>query len=164
MAESAPKPDAATYNAIIGRATLRGIWMTESRFDMKPQALSMGDEMKHDIRSQSADAVVEAESGIVYGFIRFEASSRHKRQRLVNVSAQYFLSYHVDGGCEQDLANLFIERVGRLAAYPYFRALAASLASQAGVQLPPLPIMSFQPRSVEYARDGEPLSLGGPTS
>lgn len=148
-------PDAKAYNAVIGRALLRGIWLMESRFDMKPQALD-GDapELRYDVRTPEAEAVLEP-SGALYGFIEFSASARRKRQRILHVHARYFVSYHVEGGCEQDIAELFVQRVGRLAAYPYFRALAASLSGQAGVAMPPLPIISFQPRSVGYAKSGE---------
>lgn len=148
-------PDAKAYNAVIGRATLRGIWLMESRFDMKPQALD-GDapELRYDVRTPVAEVVNEP-SGTLYGFIEFSASARRKRQRILHVHARYFVSYHIEGGCDDESADLFVQRVGRLAAYPYFRALASSLTGQAGVEMPPLPIISFQPRSVGYAKAGQ---------
>lgn len=156
MSKKAPGTDAKAYNAMIGRTILRGIWMTGSRFDMKPQALEEGEiPLRHEIRSH-VDEVVLEDGGIFYGFIGFEVVSRQKRQRVIHVTAKYFVSYEVAGGCDQATAELFITRVGRLAAYPYFRALAASLVAQAGAQIPPLPIMSFQPRNVEYAKDPSP--------
>jgi hypothetical protein len=157
MAKETAALDAKAYNAVIARTTLRGIWMTESRFDMKPGALDTDEAaLRHEISSEVEEAIIDAE-GVLYGFIRFFASSRHKRQRMIHVTAKYFVTYHVDGGCDQAEADLFIRRVGRLAAYPYFRALVATLGGQAGVQLPPLPIVSFQPRSVHYARDATTL-------
>ncbi len=144
--------DPKVYNAVIARTTLRGIWMTESRFDMKPQALENADvPLKHTVRSQ-VEEVVNGADGVLFGFLRFEATARNKRQRAIHVTAKYFVSYAVEGGCDEMSAKLFIERVGRLAAYPYFRALVSSLVAQAGAQVPPLPIVSFQPRSVDYAR------------
>lgn len=132
----------------------------ESKFDMKPQALDADPAvMRHDIRSSVDEVVVNAE-GSIYGFIHFHAFSRRKRVRVLQVNAKYFVSYHVDGGCDQAKADLFIERVGRLAAYPYFRALVASLVGQAGAQVPALPVMSFQPRSVDYASEGEFAEIG----
>ncbi|MEP9358086.1 hypothetical protein [Sphingomonas sp. KR3-1] len=156
MSSKIPTTDAKTYNAMIGRTTLRGILMTESRFDMKPQALAITHtNLKREVRSH-VDEVVVTPEGVLHGFIRFEMSSRQKRQRMIHVSAKYFVSYLVEGGCAQDTAELFIDRVGRLAAYPYFRALTASLVAQAGAQIPPLPIVSFQPRNVDFAKDSGP--------
>jgi preprotein translocase subunit SecB len=153
MPKAAADADAKAYNAVINRTTLRGIWMMDSRFDMKPQALDGGGPtLRHSVET-NVEEVIAGGDGTLHGFLRFIAYSRHGRQRVISVSARYFVSYHVDGGCTQDMANLFISRVGRLAAYPYFRALVSSLVSQAGAQVPPLPIMSFQPRSIDYARD-----------
>lgn len=151
--ETKAQPDAQAYNLVTGRTTLNGIWMTESRFDLKPEAIDPVEPMRHDVRTEVNEVILDGE-GALYGFIRFSASSRLKRQRVIHVSAKYFVSYYVDGGCEQSLAELFIDRVGRLAAYPYFRALTASLVAQAGVNIPALPIMSFLPRNISFASDG----------
>lgn len=156
MAKAAASADAKAYNEVISRTTLRGLWMMESRFDMKPLALEpSGAGLRHAVESAVEEVIID-EDGSLYGFVRFVASSRHKRQRVIHVSARFFVSYDVAGGCDQNAADLFIGRVGRLAAYPYFRALVASLVSQAGAQVPPLPIMSFLPRSINYAGEGTP--------
>lgn len=156
MATEAPV-SAKDYNGVIGRATLRGIWMTEAKIDVKPQALDADlPALQHEVRTEIAEVVVDSD-GIVYGFIRFAATGKAKRTRVIQITGKYFVSYCVAGGCDQEIADLFMRRVGRLAAYPYFRALAASLASQAGLSMPPLPIMSFQPRNVDYVKGSEPV-------
>lgn len=152
-AREAPPVDAKVYNALTGRATLRGIWMTESRFDMSPEAVEEGVPLTHALRSNDVEVRLE-EDGVIYGFVRFDAASRRKRRRVINVSARYFVSYRVEGGCDLRMAELFMDRVGKLAAYPYFRALVASLVAQAGAQVPTLPILTFQPRNIRYADDG----------
>lgn len=163
MAKNATQVDAApvdakAYNALTGRATLRGIWMTESRFDMSPRALDPEEApLSHSLRTPDVEVTLE-DDGVIYGFVRFEAVSRRKRRRVINVSARYFVSYRVEGGCDQAMADLFIDRVGKLAAYPYFRALVASLTGQAGTQVPTLPIMTFQPRNIRYAGEGGPAA------
>ena len=145
---------------MVGRTTLRGIWMTESKLDVKPQALGRSDlALKHDLRVEVDEAEVD-EDGALFGLIQFEASARLKRQRLIKVTAKYFVSYQVSGGCDQDTADMFLDRVARLAAYPYFRALVGSLLAQSGAQMPPLPIMSFQPRNIYYALDSKDRAGG----
>ena len=145
--------DAQVYNALIGRATQRGIYLTETRIDMTPQALELDDGgLNHTIRPSDIEVTIETD-GVISGIVRFEAISRRKRRRVIYVSARYFVSYHVEGGCDQAMAELFLDRVGKLAAYPYFRALVGSLVAQAGTRVPALPILTFQPRSVQYAAD-----------
>lgn len=154
MVKEKASPEDLTYNKMVGQTRLRGIWMTESRLEMKPAALDPDDgQLKHAMRVAREEAVIDAD-GILYGFIDFEVTARRKRQRMIRISARYFVSYEVEGGCDQRTADLFIDRVGRLAAYPYFRALTASLAGQAGVAIPPLPILSFQPRNISFVLDG----------
>ncbi len=151
--------DAKVYNKAVGNAVLRGIWMTESRFDMGPQALDTDSEQatSHTLRTHEPAVSID-QVGTITGFIRFEASSRRRRKRVLHVSAKYFLSYRIEGGCDQRTAELFMDRVGKLAAYPYFRALVASLAAQAGAQVPTLPILSFQPRNINYADNARPAA------
>lgn len=157
MPAQAEAVDAKVYNAAVGNATLRGIWMTESRFDLNPQALETEPDvpLSHTLRTHKPEVSVD-QDGTIRGFVRFEAASRRRRKRVLHVSAKYFISYRVEGGCDQRMAELFMDRVGKLAAYPYFRALVASLAAQAGAQVPTLPILSFKPRNIRYADDEGP--------
>ncbi|HET6523180.1 hypothetical protein [Sphingopyxis sp.] len=155
MAKEKPKREDIVYNDMVGQTTLRGIWMTESRLDMKPAALDLDDTpLKHGMRVEREEAVIQPD-GTLYGFINFEVTARRGRQRMLRITARYFVSYHVEGSCDQYTADLFIDRVGRLAAYPYFRALTASLAGQAGLTIPPLPIISFRPRNISFVLDAE---------
>jgi hypothetical protein len=150
--------DAEAYNGVVGRALLRGIRLTESRFDMKPDALELDAKTwRKDIRGEVEEVFVDAESGRLAGTFLFEVVCRHRRKRLLSASARYLVSYQVAGPFDQDSAQLFVERVGRVVAYPYFRALVASLTSQAAVEMPPLPIISLAPRTVASGADLEEL-------
>ncbi len=139
--------DTKVYDALISGARLLGIWMTESRFDMNPQALDAGALMSHSLRTLPAEVTVEP-GGTISGFIRFEAVSRHKRRRVIHATARYFVSYRIGDALDEATARLFVDRVGRLAAYPYFRALVSSLVAQAGAQVPTLPILTVSPHHV----------------
>lgn len=145
---------ASQYNDFVGRTVLRSIRLIESRFEMKPEALGIPTSAwRNSLSQQPGDAFIDEESGIFNGFIRFEMIARHRRKRIVTALAQYMVSYQVTGACDQALADMFVERVGRIASYPYYRVLVATLVSQAGIVMQPLPMISVAPRSLASARD-----------
>lgn len=155
---AAKREDGGPYNDFVGRTVLRTIRLLDSRFEIKPEALGIEpSSWRNSLSQQPGEAFVDGETGIFYGFIRFEVVTRHRRRRIVTVSAQYMVSYQVTGGCDQGLADTFVERVGRIAAYPYFRVLVASLLSQAGIVMQPLPMISMAPRSLASARELEDI-------
>jgi hypothetical protein len=144
--------DADAYNSVVGRTELRGIRLTESRFELKPDALQIDpSSWRYAMSNAIVEAFVDEENGALHGFLQYEAIVRHRRKRILFASARYMVSYEVDGECPPELGALFIERVGRIAAYPYFRGLVASLVAQAGIVMPPLPVISFAPRSLASA-------------
>lgn len=151
--------DAQTYNNFVARAHLRSIRLTTSRFDMKPEALDLDpDAWRNNVSAGLMESFFEAESGSVYGVFGFEVVCRQGRKRVLSTSATYLVSYKIQGECDQAACELFVERVGKIAAYPYFRTLVASLTSQAGLIMRPLPVLSFAPRSVESAANLEQSS------
>jgi hypothetical protein len=134
--ENAPHEiDPQTYNSIVARAHLRSIRMTASHFDMKPEALDLDpDAWRNNVSVSVLERFLEA---------------------VLSASATYLVSYRVEGECNQAACELFVERVGKIATYPYFRSLVSSLTSQAGLVMRPLPVLSFAPRSIESAANLE---------
>lgn len=159
MAQDPHKMDPQTYNSLVARAHLRTIRMTASKFDMKPEALDLDpDAWQNNVGAGILERFLEAESGSLYGVFGFEVICRHARKKVLSVSATYLISYRIQGECDEAACELFVERVGKLACYPYFRALVASLTSQAGLVMRPLPVLSFAPRSIESAANLEQAS------
>jgi hypothetical protein len=152
LVEDSPKIDPQVYNSIVARAHLRSIRLTASKFEMKPEALGLDpDAWQNNVTAAVLESFLEPESGSLYGVFGFEVLCRQARKRVLSTSATYLVSYKIEGECDQKACELFVERVGKLAAYPYFRSLVASLTSQAGLVMRPLPVLSFAPRSIESA-------------
>lgn len=152
MAQDATSMDPSVYNSIVARAHLRSIRMTTSHFDMKPEALDLDpDAWRHNVVAGVLDSFLESENGALYGVFSFDVVCRHGRKRVLSVSATYLASYRIQGECDGGACELFIERVGKVATYPYFRSLVASLTAQAGLMMQPLPVLSFAPRSIDSA-------------
>ena len=74
-------------------------------------------------------------------WISAEANCVKKRKKIISVKCRYLVVYEVDGAPDDLIIQAFSRRVARFAAYPYFRAHFAELVSQAGVYIPPLPII-----------------------
>jgi preprotein translocase subunit SecB len=151
--------DPLTYNNLVSRAHLRSIRLTSSRFDMKPEALDLDpDAWRNNVGAGAVQTFLEPESGSLYGVLAYEVTCRQGRKRVLSVSATYLVNYHIEGECDSAACELFVERVGKIASYPYFRGLVASLTAQAGLTMRPLPVLSFAPRSVESAASLEQSS------
>lgn len=143
--------DAAAYNRVVARTEVRSIRLLESRFEIKPEVIGTDpSEWKKAVNFDLGEVVV-SDGGRLYGLLTFEVICRHGRKRVLHASARYLASYHVDGDCSQADGETFVSRVGRVAVYPYFRSLFATFASEAGLQMPPLPMLSLAPRSLGSA-------------
>jgi len=144
----------ASYNSVVGRTEMRGIRLLGSKFEIKPEAVEIdSSEWRKSVAYERGDVVITPDSGRLYGILQFEVVGRHGRKKVLHASGQYLLTYHVQGECPQEDGEVFIDRVGRVAAYPYFRSLVATLVSQAGLQMPPLPMISLAPRTLGSAAD-----------
>jgi preprotein translocase subunit SecB len=147
--------NAKAYNEVVARAHLRSIRLLNCKLDMKPEAL---DTRPSDWRKQVREKIepyVDQDAGRLYGTFLFELICRRGRKRVFTVAANYLVGYSIQGECDEAAGQLFVERVGRIAAYPYFRGLVSSLVAEAGVTLPPLPIISAAPRTIKSAADLE---------
>lgn len=151
--------DAKVYNELVARAHLRNIRLTGNRFDLRPEALQLDPESwRHSIEGQVEECFLEPETGALYGIVAFGVSSRHARKRVLSATATYMVSYRIQGEGDAEACELFMDRVGKVAAYPYFRTLVATLVAGAGMNMPPLPIYSLAPRTLASAAGMEVVS------
>jgi hypothetical protein len=156
MARDPHKVNAGAYNNVVERALLKSIRLTETRFNMKPEALELDLSVwPKDIRGEVEEVFFDRDNDRLAGIFVFEVIFRSRRKRVLVVSTKYLVTYKVVGDVETDIGELFVERVGRVVAYPYFRSVVATLAAQAGLQMPPLPIISLAPRTVKSVTDLE---------
>lgn len=156
MSEALKTVDAKQYNDLVARAFLRSIKLTASNFELKPEAFEVHpDQWRKDISTEISQVSIEEGQQSISGFFTYEIVCRHRRKKIVSAAGVYLITFRIQGSYDTEIATLFLEKVGRVAAYPYFRSLVADLTSQAGVQLPPLPIISLAPRTVASAKDLE---------
>jgi hypothetical protein len=147
--------DAKAYNALVARASLRNIRLVSCKLDLKEDALGIPTALWRRRLNENIETFSDLELSQLYGMFRFELACSHGRKRMLIVTGTYLVAFTVDGESHKAAGELFVERVGRIAAYPYFRGLVAQLVSDAGITLPPLPIISAAPRTIRSAQDLE---------
>jgi hypothetical protein len=144
------KVDPKAYNELVAHARLQGLRLTGSKFDLRPHALvDDRDRWAYRITDALGDWHLDREELLLRGQYAYTAECVEGRRKPVSLSATYLATYRLSATCEDDAAHAFLQRVGRFSCYPYFRALFGILTEQSGLQLPPLPVMSEQPRLVK---------------
>lgn len=143
------KPDPENYNRVVSHATISGIRLVSSKFDLKPEAVEVNDRVwSFNLSDHLDDWTCDNEKGKLTGLYTYTASCVEGRSKLITATGRYLSTYKLSDLCNEEAAHHFLARVGRFAAYPYFRAMFASLTQQSGVMLPPLPVISDGPRWV----------------
>lgn len=146
-AAKAIEPEA--YNKVVAHATVQGIRLVGSKFDVKPRALSSDrSKWRYAIGDELTDSHCDDEALLLRGNFDYRAACMSGRSKLVTVEAQYLATFRLSSQCDAVAGDDYLMTVGRFACYPYFRALFAMMTDQCGLLLPPLPVMSTPPRLV----------------
>ena len=128
---SGPKLDPAEYNRLVARAKVQTIRLINSRYDMKPAALS-GDreDWVYNVSYRLLDWHCDSDDLVLSGTWEYTATCIDGKRKLLKVTCKYLLAYRLSAPCDEEAGRQFLERVGRFAAYPYFRSTFAILTQQ----------------------------------
>lgn len=154
------KVDPAKYNDLVSHATIRDIRLIGSKFDSKPEAMEVAERVwTFNIADELEDWNCDNEKGRLTGIFSYTASCLDGRRKLISVNCRFLCTYNLSNLCDEEAGRVFLTRVGRFAAYPYFRTVFAVLTQQSGIMLPPLPVISDGPRWVNSPKDVENRKL-----
>lgn len=146
--------DPQSYNKVVSHAKISDIRLINSKFDMRPEAVEMADRTwTFALSDQLEDWTCNNEKGELTGVYSYSASCLEGRKKLLTVTGRYLSSYTLSDLCNEEAGRQFLIRVGRFAAYPYFRSIFAAITQQSGLLLPPLPVISDGPRWVNSPAD-----------
>lgn len=160
---SVAKIDPAQYNRVVSHAKIADIRLIGSKLDLKPEAVEMaGRAWTFSLSDQLDDWSCDNEKGTLTGVFSYTAACLEGRKRLLSVSGRYLCTYALSDLCDGEAGRQFLTRVGRFAAYPYFRSIFAALTQQSGLLLPPLPVISDGPRWVNSPADVAKLDTPKP--
>lgn len=142
------------YNTIVGHAELRQICLVRSEFSVNPHYFELYEEADKFIENNILDepAFVEDE-GVLLGQVRCclwmshaELLDQHEpiegleKDRLLNIQADYLVAFDIPELAEPSLFSSFFKRTAVFSVWAYFRSHVATIASEAGIEVPILPI------------------------
>ncbi|GHH16163.1 hypothetical protein GCM10008023_19850 [Sphingomonas glacialis] len=137
------------FNQVVAHATIRDIRLIGTKFDMKPEAIEAAREIwAFQVSDDLDDWSCDNEKGTLSGTFSYTAACVVGRKKILSVTCRYLAIYRLSDICNEDAGKQFLARVGRFSAYPYFRAIFATLTQQSGMVLPPLPVIHDGPRWV----------------
>ncbi len=143
----APTPPAtpavtpAAYNTLVASARLRDIKLVTSNFMLDPDGLSDQPSWKQLHTCEIEQSFYDETRKLLIAWVSADASCTKDDKVVVSAHCRYVVIYSVEGSPEEVAVTAFAKRVARFAVYPYFRAHFAGITSQAGLFLPPLPII-----------------------
>ena len=140
-ASSPTKVEPAAYNELVAAARLRDIRLTRSEFGLEAEAVKFQADWKLKHGCDVQDVHFAADKDLLLIWVLADAVCKSGNRRILWSKCKYLVAYDIHGSPSEEALHIFAKRVARFAAYPYFRAHFAELASQGGLHVPPLPII-----------------------
>jgi hypothetical protein len=135
----------AEYNHVATTARLQTITLLKLDFDVHPERFEGDGEIRLAFDRKVLSCRFDEESPAAAAIFQFSVVAKQGRARAFHLVADYAVLYAMGPDAKPDAATGFCKHVGAFAAYPYFRAVAAQMAWNAGVDLPPLPAIAAMP-------------------
>ncbi|WP_304280173.1 hypothetical protein [Caulobacter segnis] len=140
---------AEAYANVVGAAEIDFVRLVKSEFEASPEAAARDQsKWKREFLFELVDHLYNRDLGRLHGFIQADAFCKLGRKKIISVKCRYIVSYRISGQPDNDAAFAFVQRMGKFSAYPYFRSHFSHVTSEAGLMLPPLPIMKDHPQRV----------------
>ena len=155
LAKNAPKSGfaGADYNAVATAAELEAINLLSNKFFIDAGCLLYEHQWKLSYGRKVLSCNYSQEDRSVAAIFQYYVTAKYGRKRALHCEADYGVFYRTHNGATEEAAIGFCRNLGTFAAYPYFRALAARLANDAGVRLPPLPTIASTAHIPPKARE-----------
>lgn len=135
----------AEYNALAMNARLDTIKLISLVLETNSDTTQDEDERHLAFGRKLVSCRFDEANHAAAAIFQFEVGVRSGSTEEFKCVADYAVLYEVPNGSSSETAMAFCKHVGSFAAYPYFRAVAAQMAWNAGVNLPPLPSIAAMP-------------------
>jgi hypothetical protein len=137
----------ADYNRLVRTARLANLLLEKVDFKISPEALGIKETLLTRNLSPTTKVMsYGADDGTCVANVIWEVTFKYKSKIVVKCSASYLISYDGVKDCSQEVVTVFLEHVGKVATYAYFRALYAHLDWSANLHSQPLPVLQLQPK------------------
>lgn len=129
------------YNAVVDAAELVGIALTRASFESQPEYFI--DREKHELSFGCKISAHKYDSkiGMVATLFEWNISARKGSDENLRIVCVYEITYEGLTDKVDEAVGAFVARVGRIATYPYFRAMVSHIAWESGAELPMLPVI-----------------------
>ncbi len=131
----------AEYNQVVAAARLRDIRLIKSEFVIEADGLQFSSDWKLTHSCEIESVNLDQDRELLLVSIGAAASCKFRNKKVVSAKCRYLVAYDLNGAPEENVIQTFAKRVARFAAYPYFRSHFAEMSAQAGVHMPPLPVI-----------------------
>lgn len=135
------------YNRLVRTTRLANLVLEKVDFKISPEALGIKESLLN--RNIAANTKVMSygfDDGTCVANVLWEVTIKFKNKTVVKCNASYIVSYEGAKDCTEEVISLFLEHVGKVATYAYFRALYAQLDWGATLNSQPLPVLQLQPK------------------
>jgi hypothetical protein len=132
----------ALYNHVVANAELVTIQLRRHEFDVDGEFYNPDAGKKLSFGKVCLGCTYDQETSMVAGTFRFNIGAKSGRKAVLKSVADYLVAYEFAEVVDEEAAKAFCTRVGLYAAYPYYRALVASLSASANLNLPTLPMIA----------------------
>lgn len=134
------------YNNLARNARLLALLLEKVEFKIAPEALSADkSELKRHFSPKTKIMSTGLDDGVCMANITWEVGFKLKNKNVVKCVASYIISYAGVRDCSSDAVTIFLENVGKVATYAYFRSLYSQLDWAATLGSDPLPVIQFLP-------------------
>lgn len=146
-AESKPKLDFSSgeFNAVINGAQLLTVQQLRLEMSGSPDLYKPAENLKLATSRGLKSCAYQRETRSMAAIFQYSVTAKSGRTRAFRCAAEFLVIYRVPEDSPEDAAKAACNKLGMFAAYPYFRAVAAQMAWNAGLDLPPLPTISAKP-------------------
>jgi hypothetical protein len=138
------------YSQVVEAAELGQVRLIGCIFTTLPEAFGPPtDDWRSTYSCNVTEAFFDDEVGLLTGWVVGKVVIKSGRRKILDIKATYLVIYDISGNPTEDAALKFVRTIGNFAVYPYFRSHFASVTSDAGLKLPPLPILKEGRRRIQ---------------
>ena len=139
------RPDHRVYNQVCVAAHLRDIRLLVSDYYTNLQVIEVIEDFEsadQSIFGECTQTIFDYDAEIVQGHFHWSVDVWLGREKGIELQADYMITYVGLTDYDERHVRFFVEKIGRFATYPYFRALFSYHSGESGLMLPPLPTLT----------------------
>ena len=136
------------YAKVVRSAELQDIKLLSSSFGVEMAYFedgeighADGEKLNYSYACEQPMVAYEATDGGLLGQFDWKVIVARDDTEVLTIRATYVAAYQCDEGLDEKATTKFVERVGRFATFPYFRALVGFYSNASSIEIPILPVL-----------------------